>query len=86
MAISNRDHIFYTCREKNEREERIEDSFGGDFGVTRGGRSVRQKNSVSVFGFSVSSVFANSGPNFIQKKLRTDKFGLGFAVSVPVSV
>ena len=43
----------------------------------RGGRSVRPKNSVSVFVFSVSSVFANPRPNFIKKKLRTDKFGLG---------
>jgi metal-responsive CopG/Arc/MetJ family transcriptional regulator len=28
MSIANRDIIFYTCKEKNEREERFEDFFG----------------------------------------------------------
>jgi hypothetical protein len=29
MAIANRGRIFYTCKEKNEREERLEDFFLG---------------------------------------------------------
>ncbi len=28
MAIANQDRIFYTCKEKNEREERFNDFLG----------------------------------------------------------
>ncbi len=33
IAIANRNHIFYTCKEKNEKGERF-DFFFLDFGVT----------------------------------------------------